>query len=72
MNKKVVPIESISASDLDFDDGEARTVTLQIMPEQLERIQHFARHANVSVGRFLREGAELLASEMTRTDEALH
>ncbi|GKX35265.1 MAG: hypothetical protein MnENMB40S_28830 [Rhizobiaceae bacterium MnEN-MB40S] len=51
---------------LDFDNGEAVAISLCIMPEQLERLQHFADQAKVSLARFLREGAELLAAEMAR------
>ncbi|MEO4043641.1 hypothetical protein AAFN47_18750 [Hoeflea sp. CAU 1731] len=51
---------------LDFDNGEAVAISLSIMPEQLERLQHFADQAKVSLARFLREGAELLAAEMAQ------
>jgi hypothetical protein len=51
---------------LDFDDGNQMELTISIMPEQMERLQHFANMARVSLSRFLREGAELLAAEMAQ------
>ncbi|MEO4041966.1 hypothetical protein AAFN47_10210 [Hoeflea sp. CAU 1731] len=34
--------------DLDFDNGEAVAISLSIMPEQLERLQHFADQAKAA------------------------
>ena len=53
---------------LDFDNGEATDLTIRIMPEQMERLQHFADKARVSLARFMREVAELLAAEMVQDE----
>ena len=34
---------------LDFDNGDAMELTISIMPEQMERLQHFADLTRVSL-----------------------
>jgi len=54
----------VFVESLDCDNGDAMELTISIMPEQMERFQHFADLARVSLARFLREGGEVLAAQM--------